>query len=72
MVKDRWHKAPKRREDRALCKKKYSCWAIKSPSRSGVLPETLRNFILKKHEVYQMERGHIDSMGRNMVQRSLI
>lgn len=41
-------------------------------SRSGVLPETLRNVILKKHEVYQMERGHIDSMGRNMVQRSLI
>lgn len=30
MVKDRLHKALRKREDRAFCKKKYNCWDVKS------------------------------------------
>lgn len=46
MVKDRWHKAPKRREDRALCKKKYSCWAIKSTRRPRGQAYSLKLFVI--------------------------
>lgn len=74
VVTDRLHEALRKREDRALCKTKYSCWAVKSTGRPHSQVYFLKLLVTSfwKNTRYEMERGHIDSMGWNMVQRSLI
>lgn len=74
MVKDgQVHEALRKREDRALCKRKHNCWAVKSTRRRHSQVHNLKLFVTSfwKTPGYQTESGHIDSTGWGVVQRSL-
>lgn len=61
IVKDKLHEALRKREDRALCKTKYSCWAVKSTGRPHSQVYSLKLFVtsfLKNHEISNGERAH--------------